>query len=206
MNGDKTEGIITGADGLDRCWWCGHDPFYQSYHDLEWGRPVRDEQRLFEKICLETFQSGLSWLTILRKREHFRSAFAGFDPAKMARFDSNDIDRLMADTGIIRNRKKIMAAITNARALCAMHDRGEKLTDFFWSQVPPSDERPPVLTKAALLPLSESPTSRLISRELKSRGFVWLGPVTIYAHMQAMGLVNDHLEGCHVRVDIENMK
>lgn len=206
MNEDKTEGIITGADGRDRCWWCGHDPFYQTYHDLEWGRPVRDEQRLFEKICLETFQSGLSWLTVLRKRENFRKAFVGFDPVKMASFGDKDIERLMADAGIIRNRQKITAAITNARALCVMHDRGETLADFFWSQVPPSDERPPVMTKAALLPLSESPTSRLISRELKSRGFVWLGPVTMYAHMQAMGLVNDHVEGCHVREVIEKMK
>lgn len=192
-------GLITHDDGHTRCWWCGKDPLYVHYHDREWGRPVHDERKLYEKICLETFQSGLSWLTILRKREHFRQAFAGFDVQEVARFGEGDVLRLMADTGIIRNRRKIEAAITNARAVVAMYEGGETLNEFFWSRLPPAEERPLRLTYDALMQLAETPTSRQISKELKARGFTFVGPVTMYAHMQAMGMVDDHLEGCAFR-------
>jgi DNA-3-methyladenine glycosylase I len=192
-------GLLVHEDGRTRCWWCGKDPLYLHYHDQEWGRPVHDERKLYEKICLETFQSGLSWLTILRKRENFRAAFAGFDVAAVARFGEEDVLRLMQDTGIVRNRRKIDAAITNARAVVAMYERGETLDDFFWSRLPPAGERPKRLSYDALIQLTETPTSRLISKELKARGFTFVGPVTMYAHMQAMGMVNDHLEGCAFR-------
>ncbi|MBK7344890.1 MAG: DNA-3-methyladenine glycosylase I [Saprospiraceae bacterium] len=199
---NATEGLITGSDGMSRCWWCGHDPFYQAYHDLEWGQPVEDEVKLFEKICLEGFQSGLSWLTILRKREHFRTAFAGFDVRKIARFGEEDVERLMQDTGIIRNRRKIEATIRNAKAVCGMYDAGETLADFFWSRIPPATERPAQVTADTLRQMNQSPTSVRISQDLKKRGFTFVGPITMYAHMQAMGMVNDHVEGCFVRTSI----
>lgn len=195
---DLPKGLKMGADGRIRCWWCGDDPLYQNYHDHEWGRPGDNEVRLFEKICLEGFQSGLSWLTILRKRENFRTAFAGFDVHRIAEFTEADVQRLMADTGIIRNRQKILATITNARAVCAMYDRGESLVEFFRSRLPPPEERPAVMTYDALLSRSQTDTSRRISQDLKQRGFTFVGPVTMYAHMQAMGMVNDHIQGCWV--------
>lgn len=198
-----SEGLKKGQDGVIRCWWCGDDPFYQCYHDKEWGRPVHDEIRLFEKICLEGFQSGLSWLTILRKRENFRQAFAGFDVRGIATFGPSDIDRLMADTGIVRNRRKIEATIQNAQAVCRMYDHDETLADFFWSRVPPANERPERMTYDALMQLTQSPTSVRISKDLKARGFTFVGPVTMYAHMQAMGMVNDHVEGCAVRNELQ---
>ncbi|MEZ5032120.1 MAG: DNA-3-methyladenine glycosylase I [Saprospiraceae bacterium] len=198
-----SKGLKQGEDGMIRCWWCGDDPFYQHYHDLEWGRPVHDEIRLFEKICLEGFQSGLSWLTILRKRENFREAFAGFDVRRIAAFGPTDIERLMADAGIVRNRRKIEATIQNARAVCRMYDQGESLADFFWSRVPPKEERPERITHDTLLQMSQSPTSLRISKDLKARGFTFVGPVTMYAHMQAMGMVNDHLEGCAIRKELQ---
>lgn len=194
-----SKGLKQGGDGVIRCWWCGDDPFYQQYHDEEWGRPVHDEIRLFEKICLEGFQSGLSWLTILRKRENFRQAFAGFDVRQIAAFGPSDIDRLMHDVGIVRNRRKIEATIQNAQAVCRMYDAGETLSEFFWSRVPPETERPDRITHDDLLQLNQTPTSVRISKDLKARGFTFVGPVTMYAHMQAMGMVNDHLEGCSVR-------
>ncbi len=200
----QEEGLLVGTDGQSRCWWCGQDPFYQAYHDLEWGQPVHDEIQLFEKICLEGFQSGLSWLTILRKRENFRAAFAGFDVRKIARFSDVDIARLMQDTGIIRNKRKIEATIQNARAVCKMYDEGETLADFFWSRIPSENERPDRVTMDAVRVLTQSPTSVRISKDLKERGFSFVGPVTMYAHMQAMGMVNDHLEGCFVRNTILN--
>lgn len=200
------QGLLMGEDGHIRCWWCGKDPFYQLYHDLEWGRPVHDDTKLYEKICLETFQSGLSWLTVLRKRENFRQAFAQFDVHKVAAFAEQDIQRLMADAGIIRNRKKIEAAIGNARAVCNMLDKGETLTYFFWSRLSPPDERPPRITYESMSVLAQTPTSQKISKELKERGFAFVGPVTVYAHMQAMGMVNDHLEGCFVRDEISAIK
>lgn len=200
------EGLLIGEDGKPRCWWCGRDPFYQAYHDLEWGQPVHDEVKLFEKICLEGFQSGLSWLTILRKREHFRSAFAGFDVQQIARFGDVDMNRLMQNTGIIRNKRKIEATIRNARAVCKMNEEGETLSDFFWSRIPPQSERPERVTMDAVRQLTQSPTSVRISKDLKERGFSFVGPVTMYAHMQAMGMVNDHLEGCFVRDTLIDIK
>jgi DNA-3-methyladenine glycosylase I len=196
-------GLQTGQDGCRRCWWCGEDPLYQQYHDEEWGVPVYDEVRLFEKICLETFQSGLSWLTILRKRAYFRTAFEGFDVARIAAYSAVDIARLMSDAGIVRNRRKIEATITNARAVCAMYDRGECLVDFFWTRLPPASERPPRLDYATLCGMKETPTSQRLALALKVKGFRFVGPVTMYAHMQAMGMVNDHLEGCWRRDPIQ---
>ncbi len=204
MSGD--ERVITGDDGVARCWWCGDDPTYVAYHDTEWGFPVTDDARLFEKICLEGFQSGLSWLTILRKREAFRRAFAGFDHAKVARFDARKVEALLADASIVRHRGKIEATIANARAARAVVDEHGSLSAYFWRFVPPPSERPEVVTFAALRAMSETPSSKAMSKDLKRRGFRFVGPTTCYAFMQAMGLVNDHLEGCATRPRVERAK
>jgi len=182
--------------GVVRCWWCGDDPLYRRYHDREWGRPVRDDRRLFEKICLEGFQSGLSWLTILRKREDFRRAFAGFDFEEVARFDRRRVERLLQDASIVRHRGKIESAIGNARRARELADEHGSLAAYFWRFVPPRGERPRRVTRAALEKLAKTPTSTALSRDLKRRGWTYVGPTTCYAFMQAMGLVNDHLEGC----------
>ena len=183
--------VVVGQDGLARCWW-GSGPEYVDYHDREWGRPATDDARLFEKLCLEGFQSGLSWLTILRKRPAFRSAFAGFDPVLVAAFEEADVSRLLADSGIVRHQGKIRSTINNAnRALKVIEENGS-LTAFFWSYADPVDE-PPV----EILPTTE--TSIRLAKDLKSRGFTFVGPTTVYAFMEAMGLVNDHLADCHVR-------
>jgi len=197
------DGLVIGEDGKARCFWHGNLPDYLVYHDREWGRPVTDDIRLFEKICLEGFQSGLSWLTILRKRENFRAGFAGFDFHKVARFDAPDIDRLMADAGIVRHRGKIVSTINNAaRAIEMVADFGS-LAAYFWSHEPAATERPQVLTYAALRANPTTPVSRHISKDLKKRGWTFVGPTTVYALMQAMGLVNDHIEGCVCRVEVE---
>lgn len=193
------EGIICGEDLVRRCFWAGSDPLYQSYHDKEWGRPVRDDRRLFEKICLEGFQSGLSWLTILKKRENFRRAFAHFDYEKVARFNQRSVARLLNDAGIVRHRGKIESTINNARRAVALADEFGSLADYFWQFTPPKNERPRKLTKAALVTLTNTPASVALSKDLKERGFSFVGPTTCYAFMQAMGLVNDHIEGCSVR-------
>ena len=190
------DGLALGEDGRRRCWWCAASAEYRDYHDNEWGRPVHDERRLFEKICLEGFQSGLSWLTILRKRDNFRRAFAHFDMVEVARFGPADVERLLADSGIVRHRKKIESTINNAaRGLELVREAGS-LANFFWQFVPPSAERPPRLTFENLRQLGHTPTSLRLSKELKRRGWSFVGPTTAYAFMQAMGLVNDHLEGC----------
>jgi DNA-3-methyladenine glycosylase I len=191
-----TTGLTVGTDGRTRCWWCGSDDEYVRYHDEEWGRPVRDEQRLFEKLCLESFQSGLSWLTILRKRPAFREAFAGFDPAAVAGFDDDDVARLLADARIVRNRAKVEATIANARALRALHDEGRTLSDLLWSFAPPSRPRPASSDEVAAV----TPESTGMAKGLKTHGFRFVGPTTAYALMQAMGMVDDHLAGCHVPV------
>jgi DNA-3-methyladenine glycosylase I len=178
-----------------RCW-PTTDPLYIAYHDEEWGRPVRDEHRLLERLCLEGFQSGLAWITILRKREHFRAAFHGFDPDRVARFDDADVARLMADAGIVRNRAKIEATIANARATVALHEAGETLDALLWSFAPDTDAPPP---RAAGDMPATTPGSKALARELKKRGFRFVGPTTMYALMQATGIVNDHLEDCIVR-------
>jgi len=183
-------------DGLvdGRCWWGSSTPEYIAYHDDEWGRPVRDDRRLFEKLTLEAFQSGLSWLTILRKREAFRAAFANFDIERVAAFGEDDVARLLADAGIVRNRAKIDATIANARA-AAMLD--VPLSDLLWSFAPPARPRP---RTPADIPAA-TPESTAMAKELKRRGFRFVGPTTAYAMMQACGLVDDHIEGCLVTGD-----
>ena len=171
------------------------DEIARAYHDEEWGRPVRDEARLLEKVCLEGFQSGLSWDTILRKRPAFRAAFADFDAEAVARFGDADVERLMADAGIVRNRAKIEATIANARATVALHERGETLAELIWSHQP---EPRPAPASWADVPAS-TPESKALARELKKRGFRFVGPTTVYAMMQAVGVVDDHLRDCWVR-------
>ncbi len=185
--------LVVGADGLARCAWGASAPEYVSYHDDEWGRPVRDADGLYERLCLEAFQSGLSWLTILRKRERFRAAFAGFEIGAVARFGDADVERLMADAGIVRNRAKIDAAIANARAAAQVED----LSELLWSFAPDPDTRPVPRSYADVPAVTAESTA--MAKELKRRGFRFVGPTTAYATMQACGLVNDHLEGCHAR-------
>jgi DNA-3-methyladenine glycosylase I len=183
-----SDGLAEGPDGRPRCWWAVSAPEYVAYHDAEWGRPVRDAHGLYERLCLEAFQSGLSWLTILRKREAFRAAFAGFDIERVAGFGEADVERLMGDAGIVRNRAKIVAAITNARAASATED----LAALIWSFAP--EPRPRPATRADLPSVTDE--SKALARELKRRGFVFVGPTTAYALMQACGLVDDHIAGC----------
>jgi DNA-3-methyladenine glycosylase I len=193
----------TGEGG---CAWPGSDELYLHYHDHEWGRPVADDRRLFEKICLEGFQSGLSWITILRKRDNFRRAFKDFEPAAVARFGARDVARLLQDAGIVRHRGKIESTINNAkRALQLVAETGS-LAAYFWSWEPPATARPKRLTRAQLMKMSTTPQSIALSKDLKARGWTFVGPTTCYAFMQAMGLVNDHLEGCAVRADIERAR
>ncbi len=182
-----------------RCW-PTTDPLYLAYHDEEWGRPVRDEPRLLERLCLEGFQSGLAWITILRKRENFRAAFCGFDPERVARLEDSDVQRLMADAGIVRNRAKIEATIANARATVALHEAGQTLEELLWSFVPP---RPAPAPRALQDMPAATPQSKALARELKQRGFRFVGPTTAYALMQAIGIVNDHIAGCVVRASVE---
>jgi DNA-3-methyladenine glycosylase I len=180
-----------------RCWE-SKDPAYNAYHDLEWGRPVRDERGLLERLCLEGFQSGLSWLTILRKRESFRAAFAGFDPDAVSRFGDADVERLLGDAGIVRHRGKIEAAIANARATVALREAGTPLQELVWEYR--RDGAAPATWAA------ETPGSRELSKRLRGAGFRFVGPTTVYAAMQACGVVNDHLAACHVRDDVERMR
>jgi len=187
-------------DGLQRCRWCEATPAYRHYHDHEWGFPVTDDRRLFEKLCLEGFQAGLSWLTILNKREAFRKAFAGFDAERMARFGEADVARLLGDAGIVRHRGKIESAIHNAGRVLALREEFGSLAAYAWRFEPDPASRPARLTPEVLRTLSTSPASVAMSRDLKKRGWRFVGPTTVYAFMQAMGLVNDHVEGCHARV------
>jgi DNA-3-methyladenine glycosylase I len=194
------EGLAAGPDGARRCWWALSAPEYVAYHDEEWGRPVRDDRGLFERLSLEAFQSGLSWLTILRKREGFRAVFAGFDPVRVAAFGDADVARLLADAAIVRNRAKVEATIANARATVALAEAGESLAELAWSFSPRGGRRAP--RTVADVPAT-TPESTALARELKRRGFRFVGPTTAYALMQACGLVNDHLSGCHVRAEVE---
>ena len=193
------DGLARGEDGALRCWWPGADPLYVRYHDEEWGFPVDDDRRLFEKVCLEGFQSGLSWLTILRKRENFRKAFARFDPARVARFGPRDVQRLLGDAGIIRHRGKIESTIHNARRALELRREKGSLAAYFWEWVPAAGQRPRRITRKALKAMTTSESSIALSRDLRRRGWTFVGPTTLYAFMQAMGLVNDHLEGCAAR-------
>lgn len=199
MTESNNKYILTDDDGITRCWW-GHEPVdYRKYHDEEWGRPVADDIRLFEKICLEGFQSGLSWLTILRKRENFRAAFFGFDFNKIAKFDDEDVSRLLQNASIVRHRGKIEATINNAHRAIEIVDEFGSLARYIWSWEP--EFREPGIGKNdmnAPVP-SITKTSQLLSKDLKKRGWKFFGPTTAYAFMQAMGLVNDHMEGCALR-------
>lgn len=194
-----SKGLVRGDDAMVRCGWCTSAPDYVAYHDREWGWPVHDDVRLFEKICLEGFQSGLSWLTILRKRESFRRAFAEFDYHQVARFNQRDVGRLLKDPGIVRHRGKIESAIHNAKRAIELEEELGSLSAFFWQHAPARSERPRRMTHGSLMKLTKTPTSVALSKELKRRGWSFVGPTTMYAFMQAMGLVNDHLEGCFVR-------
>ncbi len=189
--------------GRTRCAWCGADPLYRRYHDEEWGRPLADDRRLFETLCLEAFQSGLSWLTILRKRPAFRRAFARFDPERVARFGAREVQRLLADPGIVRHRGKVEAAVHNAARLLALLEERGSLAAYVWGFEPPAAERPRRATLAALARLGVPPSARALARDLRRRGWVWLGPTTCHAFLQAAGLVNDHLEGCDARPAVE---
>lgn len=191
---------------MERCFWAGDDPFYQAYHDKEWGRPVDDDQRLFEKICLEGFQSGLSWITILRKRERFREVFAGFDFEKVAKFTETDVERLLQDAGIIRHRGKINATINNAARAIEMRAEFGSLAAYFWKFEPKPETRPSKLDRAMLETMAVSEESKALSKDLKKRGWKFVGPTTAYAFMQAMGLVNDHLDSCFCRGEVETLR
>ena len=189
-----------GTDGKYRCAWCDSAPEFNVYHDTEWGFPVTDDRRLFEKICLEGFQSGLSWRTILTKRENFRAAFEGFDFYKLAMFDDKDVERLLQDAGIIRHRGKIEGAINNAKRACEMIEREGSLAAYFWRFEPDADEI------AIPQTMSTSPTSIALSKDLKKRGWKFVGPTTVFAFMQAMGLINDHADGCYLRPEIDDIR
>ena len=197
------DGVVMGDDGVARCWWGASTPDYADYHDTEWGQPVADDRRLFEKVCLEGFQSGLSWLTILRKRAAFRAAFCDFDFNRVARFGERDVERLLGDAGIVRHRGKIEATLNNARRAVELVEAEGSLAAYFWRFEPEPATRPSPLTKAALFEMTTSPESVAMSKDLKKRGWRFVGPTTAYAFMQAMGLVNDHLDGCAARPVVE---
>jgi DNA-3-methyladenine glycosylase I len=189
-------GVEKGPDGRPRCPWA-LSADYLDYHDSEWGRPLHGDAELFERLTLEAFQSGLSWLTILRKRENFRKAFDGFEIERVAAYGDDDVARLLEDAGIIRNRRKIDAAITNAQAARELHSQGQTLDELVWSFAPDPESRPAPKTGSEIPSITDESTA--LAKELKRRGFVFVGPTTAYATMQAAGLVNDHLEGCAFR-------
>jgi DNA-3-methyladenine glycosylase I len=203
MTARLAAGLRLGEDGVVRCAWATSDPLYLRYHDREWGFPVADDRRLFEKICLEGFQSGLSWLTILRKREAFRAAFHGFEPERVARFGARDVARLLKDAGIVRHRGKIESTVNNARCARRLVAEAGSLAAFVWAFEPGERARPLRITWSRLRGLTTTPASVALSRALRAHGFRFVGPTTIYAFMQAMGLVNDHLEGCAIRAQVE---
>lgn len=202
----RAQGLVAGEDGVTRCWWGASAPDYARYHDKEWGIPVRDDRRLFEKICLEGFQSGLSWLTILRKRDEFRRSFADFDFEKVARFGARDVRRLLGNAGIVRHRGKIESTINNAKCAIELVEEFGSLADFFWSFEPPAKSRPKRVTKRWLMGHATTAESTALSKDLKRRGWSFVGPTTVYAFMQAMGLVNDHIEGCSARAAAERQR
>jgi DNA-3-methyladenine glycosylase I len=199
-------GLNKGADNIDRCWWCGEDSLYVDYHDREWGSPVTDDIRLFEKICLEGFQSGLSWITILRKRENFRKAFDGFDYRKVARYSDKKVEALVLDAGIIRHRGKIVSTINNAKRAIELEKEFGSLAAYFWSWEPDEKSRPKKFDQDTLKALGKTDASLALSKDLKKRGWSFVGPTTVYAFMQAMGMVNDHLDVCHRRPDLEKIR
>jgi DNA-3-methyladenine glycosylase I len=191
-------------DGKTRCNWANGDPVYQAYHDTEWGRPVTSDNRLYEKLCLEGFQSGLSWITVLRKRERFREVFRGFEIEKVAEMTDADLERLLTDAGIIRHRGKIVSTINNARRALEIQREFGSLAAYIWRFEPKPEHRPTAVTWEAIMPHTEA--SNALSKDLRRRGFSFVGPTTCYAFMQAMGLVNDHVEGCFCRSEIEALR
>jgi DNA-3-methyladenine glycosylase I len=186
--------VVVGEDGVPRCWWGAGDGLYRSYHDLEWGRPVADDNRLFEKLCLEGFQSGLSWLTILRKRENFRRAFKSFDVDTVARFNFRTVERLLQDAGIVRNRAKIEATVNNARRCRELRSERGSLAAYVWSFEPAATGAAP------------ADAAKALSKDLKRRGWAFVGPTTVFSFMQAMGLVNDHLAGCAAHDEVDRLR
>ena len=189
-------------EGL-RCPWCGEDPLYVAYHDSEWGFPVADDRRLFEKICLEGFQSGLAWITILRKRDAFREAFHGFDFERVARMGERDVQKLLGNAGIVRHRGKIESTINNAKRARELATEKGSLAAYFWTHEPHASTRPARITVEALSGMATSPASIALAKDLKKRGWTFVGPTTMYAFMQAMGLVNDHLHACATRMAVD---
>lgn len=200
------EGLITGNDDKTRCWWPSDDDLYLKYHDNEWGNPVSEDRHLFEKLCLEGFQAGLSWITILRKRDNFRKAFYNFDYQKIAKMNDNDIERLLKNGGIIRHRGKIEAVINNAKIMPNIIKEFGSLASFIWQFEPNQKSRPPKMDYASARGLTQTKESEALSKALKKRGWKFAGPTTCYAFMQSMGLVNDHLEGCLYRPKIEQAR
>ncbi len=200
----REDGIVVGDDGVARCWWANSAQAYRAYHDVEWGFPVSDDVRLFEKLSLEGFQAGLSWLTILRKREAFRRAFAGFEFERIARFGQRDVARLLADAGIVRHRGKIEAVINNARLAVELVQAEGSLARYVWRFEPGPRTGP--LDRARLAELALTAESKALAKDLKGRGWRFVGPTTVYAFMQAMGLVNDHLHGCDARVSVDSAR
>ena len=203
---DTAPGLVEGSDGERRCFWAGTDRDYISYHDHEWGMPVGDDRALFEKICLEGFQAGLSWLTILRKRENFREAFEGFEFERVAGFSEADVERLLGNTGIVRHRGKIEATINNARRARALASETGSLSAYFWGWEPDEAARPARIDYPTLQSLTSSRESTRMSKDLRRRGWKFVGPTTAYAFMQSMGMVNDHIEGCCKRVIIDTLR
>ncbi len=200
----SNDDLRVGDDGKLRCGWGTSDPLYIDYHDHEWGRPLRDERAMFELMSLEAFQSGLSWLIILRKRAGFREAFDGFEPDVVASYGDDDVARLLADQRIVRNRAKVEATVANARAVVALHEQGGSLVDLVFSHGPGADERPPGRFRAFAEMPSVTPASTALANDLRKRGFRFVGPTVAYSLMQAGGVVDDHLEGCWVDVLAEN--
>src|SRR5437879_10207957 len=199
-----TAGIDVGEDGVPRCWWGAGDPLYRRYHDTEWGWPVLDDRRLFEKLSLEGFMSGLSWMTILRKRENFRAAFRRFEPKAVARFGARDAARLMADAGIVRNRAKIDATINNARRYADLVDEFGSFAAYVWRFEPKPRRR--LLERDELMRIASSEEAAAMSKDFRRRGWGFVGPTTVYSFMQAMGLVNDHVRGCAAGVEGQRLR
>jgi DNA-3-methyladenine glycosylase I len=206
MASERSKGLAPAPDGKLRCFWGLSAPEYVRYHDEEWGFPTADDRRLFEKVCLEGFQSGLSWLTILRKREAFRRGFARFDFEKVARFGAREVRALLADAGIVRHRGKIESTIHNARLACDLADEAGSLAAYFWRFEPAPASRPRRITWAALRGMATTPESVALSKDLRRRGWTFVGPTTMYAFMQAVGIVNDHLDGCAIRAAAERAR
>ncbi len=197
------DGLFPDDQGVQRCAWCRASPTLRDYHDREWGFPVHDETRLFEKLCLEGFQAGLSWLTVLNKRDAFRRAFAGFDAVRVARFRAREVERLLGDAGIVRHRGKIESTINNARRLLELRAEFGSLAAYAWRYEPLPSARPKRVTPATLQALGLPVEAKAMAKDLKRRGWTFVGPTTVHAFMQAMGLVNDHVDGCHVRAEAD---